>query len=89
VLPRLVVEGKRYQIVYVDGDHRASSCLFDCVLGWQLLERGGVLLVDDYLWTHPSVRIPPRFAVDGFVRSYRDQIRHLARTHLGQVLAWK
>ena len=68
VLPRLAVEGRRYHFGYDDGDHRASECLWDLVLIWHPLLPGG-LIVDDYLWTDPSVPIPPgRRSTD---RAYR------------------
>lgn len=89
VLPRLAVEGRRYHFAYVDGDHRASECLWDLVLIWQLLVPGGLLIVDDYLWTDPSVPIPPKPAIDGFVAAYWDQIRHVAQSQCGQVYLWR
>jgi predicted O-methyltransferase YrrM len=89
VLPRLAVEGRLFDFAYVDGDHRASECLWDLVLIWHLLLPGGLLIVDDYLWTDPSVPIPPRPAIDGFVAAYRDQIRHVSQSQCGQVFLWK
>jgi predicted O-methyltransferase YrrM len=35
-------------MVYVDGDHAALTCLDDIVLSWPLLKIGGVMLIDDY-----------------------------------------
>lgn len=47
-----VLEGKRkrYNFIYVDGAHDAVSVAEDAVLAWSLLEVGGILIFDDYLW---------------------------------------
>lgn len=88
VLPHLLAEGRRYDFVYVDGDHRARTCLLDCVLGWELLKDKGILIVDDYLWTHPDVAVPPKVAIDAFLRSNADRIRWWNSPD-DQVVCWK
>lgn len=89
VLPCMVVANRSFDVIYIDGDHRASEVLWDVVLCWELLARGGVVILDDYLWTDRSVKIPPRAAIDGFVASCGDQIRHVAHSKCGQVFLWK
>lgn len=89
VLPQLLVHGERFDFVYVDGDHHAAVCLWDCLLGWELLDAGGVLIVDDYGWTGEHVGIPPRPAIDAFVRCFRDRTRKVRQTRCGQVVIWK
>ena len=74
---RRLGRGRRemYNFIYVDGDHRAGSCLMDAVLGWQLLARGGILLFDDcgeaFGRTKPGGTRLPRHAVMAFL-SVRD-----------------
>ncbi len=36
-----------FDVVYVDGDHRAAPALCDMILGWKLLRPGGLMLLDD------------------------------------------
>lgn len=38
----------RFDLIYVDGDHRAHAAITDAVLCWQLLELGGYMVLDDY-----------------------------------------
>lgn len=58
-----------FDLIYVDGSHRASDVLLDAMLSWRLLKRGGRLLFDDYLWAldkkKPLER--PQLAVDLFL----------------------
>ena len=39
-----------FDIIYIDGDHRAKSVLADAVLSFDLLKNGGILIFGDYLW---------------------------------------
>jgi predicted O-methyltransferase YrrM len=65
-----------YDIVYVDGDHRAVSALEDIVLAFPLMKIGGIMILDDYLWLGSSaMHVPelynrPGIAVDAFLAIY-------------------
>lgn len=48
VLPALVDEEQRYDLVYVDASHTAFDVLVDVALAWQLLVTGGIAVFDDY-----------------------------------------
>ena len=62
------------QLIYIDGDHTASTVLSDLVLSFEILERGGVIVCDDSTdWkfkdkngiTDPQMS--PRMAVETFI----------------------
>jgi hypothetical protein len=60
-----------FDIVYVDGSHRALNVLFDAVASAALLKPGGVLILDDYRWEPgrpPAER--PQMAIDLFLASF-------------------
>lgn len=61
ILPRIDI---LFDIVRVDGSHKAEHALFDIVNGWNLLNINGVLIVDDYKM---SGAFSPRKALDGFL----------------------
>lgn len=52
-----------FDLVYVDGDHRAAPALTDMVLAWYKLRIGGIMVLDDYHkrwqrgqpWTHEAI----------------------------------
>jgi hypothetical protein len=47
-LPRLLAEGRRFDLAFIDGNHRFEGVLLDLVYSGRLLkEGGGVLFVDD------------------------------------------
>ena len=56
------VELHKFNFIYVDGSHKCIDCYVDCMLAWKLLERDGIMGIDDYLYnTHnnsPILEIP-------------------------------
>ena len=47
-LPRFVSEGRRFDLAFVDGDHRFDGVFLDLAYLGRLVRAGGVLFVDDY-----------------------------------------
>ena len=71
-----------FDIIYIDGDHKAANVLVDTVLSWPLLKTGGLLIFDDYAWKieeYPPTR-RPRIAVDAFLAAYKEYVDVI---HLG------
>ena len=74
----IVSDHSDYDLVYVDGSHRASDVLLDLVEGFNRLKIGGILMIDDYLWKHYDNRYDnPCIAVNTFCRVYRTKFRFL------------
>lgn len=65
-----------FDIVYVDGSHRAKHVFLDAALAWDLLKDGGLLIFDDYPW--PSDRFPmdlrPKMPIDTFLLAFGDEL---------------
>jgi predicted O-methyltransferase YrrM len=53
-LPRLVSEGREFDLAFVDGDHRFEGVFLDLYYMTRLVKPGGVIVVDD-TWM-PAVR---------------------------------
>jgi ubiquinone/menaquinone biosynthesis C-methylase UbiE len=87
ILPGMLAEDRRFDLIYIDGDHNAKGVLQDIVMSWRLLKDGGILLMDDYEmeatdpWHYIShkefAQFPranfthPRVAIDAFLNIYR------------------
>lgn len=52
LLPRMVQEGRTFDMIFVDGNHSFEHALFDMIFSTKLLKVGGYLAVDD-------IGIPP------------------------------
>jgi len=74
---------RRYDLIYIDGSHTAPDVLLDAVLAFRLLRIGGVMILDDYLWTmEPQRRVDllntPKLAIDAFTSIYMRKLRILS-----------
>ena len=67
-----------FDVIYIDGSHRAVDVQTDASLSWPLLKRGGIIVFDDYLW---NVEFPdedrPQIAIDNFLSDFRSQLEIL------------
>jgi predicted O-methyltransferase YrrM len=70
-LPRLLAEGERFQLIYVDGSHLYEDVFIDAFYGTRLLDRGGVIAFDDSTW--PDVAKVIRF----FERNFAGRLERL------------
>jgi predicted O-methyltransferase YrrM len=48
VLPRLVAEGRRFDLAFVDGNHRFDGVFLDLVYLGRLVRGGGIVFLDDH-----------------------------------------
>lgn len=68
VLPELLDERQRFDVIYVDGSHVADDVLRDSIAAWALLRQGGILIFDDFLWIgYPRLRANPAWAIKAFL----------------------
>ena len=80
-LPKLYTNGKRFDLIYIDGSHHSANVLFDAVVSFRLLRVGGILVFDDYIWqgykeAH-KLHFNPKLAIDAFLCAYFDHIEIL------------
>jgi predicted O-methyltransferase YrrM len=96
-LGKLVSDGQDhpgYDFISVDASHQAVDVLGDCVLAFRLLRRGGVMALDDYLWSaeRPGLEDPlnsPKIAIDAFTNIFRRKIRLIPNLPLYQLYLQK
>jgi predicted O-methyltransferase YrrM len=59
-LPRLVAEGRSFDLAVIDGDHRFEGVFLDLCYADRLVRGGGLVIVDD-LWM-PAIRLAVSYA---------------------------
>jgi predicted O-methyltransferase YrrM len=95
ILPELIAAKmhERFDLIYIDGSHRAPDVLFDAVVAFKLLKPGGLMIFDDYLWHDPSIESfdplrNPKIAIDAFTNVYGQEIK-IQRAKLSQLYITK
>ena len=75
VLPSLICENKKYDIIFIDGNHTAPYVMMDSVMSWNLLKVNGIMIFDDYTWGPNRLStLRPKESVDYFISSFGDYI---------------
>jgi predicted O-methyltransferase YrrM len=78
VLPQLAIERRQFDIVYIDGSHRAADVYSDAALSWPLVARNGIVIFDDYEFDQMEGELErPMLGVDIFLAAIDGQYRLL------------
>jgi predicted O-methyltransferase YrrM len=81
-LTELGLKQRRFELVYVDGEHRRPGAYRDCVLSWPLLTPGGLLIIDDYEFDAglpPEAK--PKEGIDAFLSGIFSHYDELHRAY--------
>lgn len=69
VLPQLLSEQQKFDIIYVDGSHLADDAITDSINSWRLLKQGGIIIFDDVMWpAYPRARANTAWAINQFLK---------------------
>jgi predicted O-methyltransferase YrrM len=80
VLPELAIEGRRFDLAYIDGSHMAADVYRDAVLTWSLIDPGGTVIFDDYGWEMMETeRERPKLGIDRFLSAHEGEYIELHR----------
>ena len=80
VLMNMIKTNDKYDFVYVDGSHLALDCFADLILSWDLLNKHGIMGIDDYLYNYEpnnSNFESPHESVNRFLKKYEGKYKIL------------
>jgi predicted O-methyltransferase YrrM len=77
VLFEMLKENKTFDFIYIDGSHLSFDCYSDLILSWKLLNRGGLLAIDDYLYNQGAIIDSPFEGVNHFLKKHQTEIKIL------------
>jgi hypothetical protein len=78
LLMEMVKESKTFDFIYVDGSHKLLDCYSDIILTWKLLNQGGILAIDDYLYNmEGSIVESPFEGINHFLNKFEKKIKIL------------
>ena len=76
VLMNMIKSGDKYDFIYVDGSHLLLDAYSDTLLAWELLNVGGIIGIDDYLYNTDSdsnILSSPHHAVNHFIETNKNK----------------
>ena len=71
----------KFDLIYIDGDHRPESVYIDAINSFELCKKDGFILFDDYLWNDTGI------GIDKFLNEYKN--RYILHIKNEQVLIQK
>ncbi|WP_217575895.1 class I SAM-dependent methyltransferase [Mesorhizobium sp. GbtcB19] len=79
-LAGLIAERRRFDLIYIDGSHHSADVLADAVASWQMIDKGGLIIFDDYEWAFFADEADrPKLGVDTFLARHKGEYRELHR----------
>ena len=74
ILGDLLRENRKFDLIYVDGSHKAFDALHDSILSWLLLNKNGIMVFDDYQWNIQMNPLDiPHHSINHFLSTYTNQ----------------
>jgi len=77
VLSSMLVSGDFFDFIYVDGSRMCLDCYADIMLAWKILNKGGILVIDDYPYLKENMLESPFEAVNHFMKKYKFEMKIL------------
>ena len=79
ILPKL--KTNYFDFIYVDGSHQACDALQDMCFSWELLKKGGIMIMDDYAWNGFDDQHNACIAIDAFLNCFQDKYELLLKEY--------
>ena len=80
-LAGLKLAGRSFDFAYIDGSHLAADVYSDALLGWQILDEGGLMVFDDYQRRQGPERDWPSVGIDAFLASVSGEYEEIFRNY--------
>jgi len=78
ILMKFTKENRMFDFIYVDGSHKCLDVTLDLFLSWNLLQKGGMMVIDDYLYNYDKfTELPfeyPFEAVNHFLNKFANEM---------------
>ena len=71
----------KFDFIYVDGSHKLLDLHLDLILSFNVLNKGGILGIDYYLYNKENILESPYEGVNHFLEKYKDRIKILSKEY--------
>ena len=72
-----------FNLVYIDGSHRADDTLLDAEMAWRMASNGCILVFDDYEWNQAEEKTinHPKSGIDAFLMAHHGEYSMLHKKY--------
>lgn len=70
-----------FDFIYIDGSHRLLDLHLDLILSFNILNKGGIIGIDDYLYNKENILESPYEGVNHFLEKYENKIKILSKEY--------
>ena len=71
----------KFDFIYVDGSHKLLDLHLDLILSFNILNKGGIMGIDDYLYNKENILESPYEGVNHFLEKYKNKIKILSKEY--------
>ena len=67
-----------FDLIFISGSFEAKDIMKDAILGWDILDEGGIMIFDNFRWEElEDEYYKPRIAIETFITMYTPQLKKL------------
>lgn len=81
ILLDMVSNNTKFNFIYIDGSHTLMDSYTDILLSFNLLNKGGIMGIDDYLYNKDKIFESPYMGVDYFLEKFKTKIKLLNKNY--------
>ena len=81
ILLNLISENKKFDFIYVDGSHTLLDSYSDLLLSFNLLNVGGIIVLDDFLYNKGDILNSPFRGIEYFLNKFKTKINVLHKDY--------
>jgi predicted O-methyltransferase YrrM len=68
----------KFDVIYIDGYHKGSQVLKDFMNSWKILNLGGVIIFDDYVWKFfDKIQDNPCYVINKYLEKIKKDVKIL------------
>ena len=81
ILLNMISENIKFDYIYIDGSHLLMDCYTDLILSFNLLNKGGVIGIDDFIFNKDVLLESPFMGVEYFLNKFEKKINILHKSY--------
>ena len=66
----------KFDVIYIDGYHKAFQVIKDFKNSWEILNKNGILIFDDYIWQfYSNITDNPCYIINSYLKEIKNKYK--------------